>query len=289
MNERDFAGTVVIGTGGGGVMGRAVCTYLASEGADVVVNDADDERAAATVDAVVAAGGSASAHIGSVAEPGVAADLVASTMQRHGRIDVLVTAAGVSAAGAIDELDDDQLVAAVQNQLVGTLRITRAAIGQLAATGTGRVVHLTSSWGAFGWPGGSAAAAADGGIIAFSRSLAIEVAASGVRVNAVAALAERGVAESFFASKPMCDPSRYRADVIAAAVAALAHDRCDLVGEVLTAQAGRFARIVTTTAPGHFDLRADHREIERRWDWILTSEHGVAPRTAFDEMLMVEV
>lgn len=188
-------GRVVLVTGAGRGIGREIALAAAREGAAVVVNDlgaalsgaGQDEGPAQAVAAEIrAAGGQAAAHPGSVAIEADAAAMVALAVERFGRLDGVVNNAGNMIVRAFDEMEAAEFDAVVRVHLRGSFLVSRAAARVFAAQGGGTFVHMTSSAALIGNPGGAGYNAAKGGIVALSRSIAIDMAAKGVRSNCIA-------------------------------------------------------------------------------------------------------
>jgi NAD(P)-dependent dehydrogenase (short-subunit alcohol dehydrogenase family) len=160
-------GRVVLITGGAGGMGRAIRGVFESAG-DVVVT-ADLAGGDLTVD---------------VAEVGACDRMVADTLARHGRLDVLVTAAGVWVEGATADASEQEWDRTIDVNLKGTFFAIRAAIPALIST-MGCVVAISSDYGLVGGPGAAIYCASKFGVNGIVRSLALELAPHGVRVNSV--------------------------------------------------------------------------------------------------------
>lgn len=186
---------VVLITGAGRGIGREIALAAAQEGAAVVVNDLgaslagsgqDDGPAHAVVAEIEAAGGLAVAHTGSVADEGDAAAMIALALDRFGRLDGVVNNAGNMIVKAFGEMEAAEFDALIAVHLRGAFLVSRAAAPVFAAQGSGAFVHMTSSAALIGNPAGAGYNAAKGGIVALSRSIAIDMAGQGVRSNCVA-------------------------------------------------------------------------------------------------------
>lgn len=178
-----FAGKSVLVTGAAGGIGRATCRLFHGAGARVVLADLDGEgaqHAAAELDPSGAtAWGIAHDTTSSTDTDRVVAEVVA----RHGRIDCLVTGAGVFPTCPILEMDDEAWRKVMAVNLDGVFHASRAAIPHMEPGSS--MVHIASVAGHRGSPVHAHYAAAKGAVLSFSRSLATELAPLGIRVNAV--------------------------------------------------------------------------------------------------------
>ncbi|WP_394934848.1 SDR family NAD(P)-dependent oxidoreductase [uncultured Ilumatobacter sp.] len=286
---QDFAADVAVITGAGSGIGRATAEYIARRGAAIVVNDLDGDAAELTVNALASLGARAVAVVGSVADSAVADELIETAVAEFGHVDIVVNNAGGGQGGRLVDLTDEQIRADIESHLLGTIWVTRAALRVMGPADTGRIVNTASSAGAFGIPEVGGYAAAKAGIIGFTKATALEVAKSGVAINAIAPIASTRLAAGFFKRYSSLDQSRYRVESIPPVTAFLASRACPLNGELISIAAGRAARIFTGTASGHLDPHADHHDIAAHLDAIMSTEHPVIPRSAFDEFLLIEV
>jgi NAD(P)-dependent dehydrogenase (short-subunit alcohol dehydrogenase family) len=174
-------GKVAIVTGGGRGLGRAYADALAAAGASVVVNDVDGDAARATAAAI---GGVA--EVCAVGETPAADALVARAVAEFGRLDVMVTNAGVLRDKVLWKMTDEDFDLVVQTHLRGTFTCARAAAIQMRAQGEGgRIVVVGSPAGQFGNFGQTNYAAAKAGVVAFARTWAMELARVEITVNAI--------------------------------------------------------------------------------------------------------
>jgi 3-oxoacyl-[acyl-carrier protein] reductase len=180
-----FAGKTALVTGGGRGIGAATATRLASEGAAVAITDVDAEPAQETARAIEAEGGRALALACDVTQRAQVEDAVSRTVESFGRLDVLVTCAGVIRDNLIHKLSDDDWRTVLETHLTGTFLAVQAAQRHMVAQRAGRIV-LISSTSALGNRGQTNYSAAKAGIQGMAKTLAIELGPFNVHVNCVA-------------------------------------------------------------------------------------------------------
>ena len=179
-------GKVAVLTGAGRGLGRAYAEALAAAGAAVVVNDIDGDAAVSVADAILAAGGRATAVAAPVGDAEVADRLVATAVSAFGRLDVMVTNAGVLRDGVMWKMTDEMFDEVVRTHLRGTFTCARAAAVRFREQGEGgRIVVVGSPAGQHGNFGQTNYAAAKAGIVAFARTWSLELRKAGVTVNAI--------------------------------------------------------------------------------------------------------
>jgi 3-oxoacyl-[acyl-carrier protein] reductase len=189
-------GQVALVTGAGRGIGQAIAIKLASEGADVVVNDIDEAPAAQTVEAIRALGRKSDYWIGSVAQQGAAEALVAHCISSLGGVDIIVNNAGYILDGPIHRMSDEQWNAIIDVHLNAPFRVLRAAAPHFrqraeddAKQGLKRhrkVVNISSTSGVMGNPGQANYSSAKAGVIGLTKALSKEWAKYRVNVNCVA-------------------------------------------------------------------------------------------------------
>jgi 3-oxoacyl-[acyl-carrier protein] reductase len=176
-------GKVVLVTASAGTgIGFATAKRCQEEGATVVVSDRHEKRLAESAEAL---GGVLAVPCDVTAEDQVQA-LFAATIERHGRLDVLVNNAGLGGTAEVAEMTDEQWSSVLDVTLTGTFRATRAAFKHMYAQGFGAIVNNASVVGWRAQEGQAHYAAAKAGVMALTRCSALEAAHHGVRVNAVA-------------------------------------------------------------------------------------------------------
>jgi NAD(P)-dependent dehydrogenase (short-subunit alcohol dehydrogenase family) len=187
--EALLAGRVAVVTGGGGGIGRGIATRFATEGASVVVAEIDGERATDTVAEIEAAGGTAVAEVVDVCTPLGAAQAVERAVEAFGTIDVMVNNVGHygGARKPFHENTDAEWNDLYDVNLGHVLRCTRAALLHMLDRDTGGSIVNVSTIEAFrAIPTRAVYSAFKAAITGFTRSLAIEYARHGIRVNAIA-------------------------------------------------------------------------------------------------------
>ena len=177
---------VAIVTGGGQGIGRAVALDLAEAGINVVVADINLEAAEAAAAEAAAAGCSPLAFKLDVANSENVEALVEKVSEQYGRIDHLINNAGITKDGLMMRMSDDAWQAVIDVNLTGTYLCSKAVIRVMMKQREGRIVNISSVVGAMGNAGQTNYAASKAGVIGFTKSLAREVAARGITVNAVA-------------------------------------------------------------------------------------------------------
>lgn len=179
--ELGLTGSVVVVTGGGSGIGLACVAAFAGEGARVVALDRDAEAR----DRVEAAGGAELVHVDVTVE-GEVERAVAQTSERHGGVDVLVCSAGISGpfGRGIDEIDVDEWEEVMAVNVRGAFLAAKHCLPSLRAR-RGSIVLLASDSSFVAAPGMAAYCASKGALLMLTRSLAVDLAADGVRVNCV--------------------------------------------------------------------------------------------------------
>ncbi|MQY09448.1 SDR family NAD(P)-dependent oxidoreductase [Actinomadura macrotermitis] len=187
MNLKD---TVAIVTGAGKGLGRSYALALAGAGAAVVVNDVDDAAAERVVKEIAAQGGRAVAETGAVGTTAVAEALVTRAVQEFGRLDVLVTNAGILRDRVLWKMSDEDFDAVIGVHLKGTFTCVRAAVQRMREQGDGgRIIVVGSPAGQRGNFGQTNYSAAKAAIVGMVRTWAMECAKAGITVNAVVPVA----------------------------------------------------------------------------------------------------
>ncbi|MCD0443131.1 SDR family oxidoreductase [Glycomyces sp. A-F 0318] len=182
----DLSGKSAIVTGAGRGLGRAYALAMAAAGASVVVNDADAEAAAKVAAEAEAAGGRAVAAPGAVGSAATAEMLAETALESFGRLDGLVTNAGVLRDRILWKMSDEDFDAVVDVHLRGTFTCVRAAVRRMRSQGEGgRIIVVGSPAGQRGNVGQTNYSAAKAAIVGMARTWAAECARDRIAVNAV--------------------------------------------------------------------------------------------------------
>jgi 2-keto-3-deoxy-L-fuconate dehydrogenase len=179
-------GRTAIVTGAGSGIGRASAVLFAKEGAFVALVDRDRAGLQETLAEIEGFTGEASLHVGDVSEADFAKATVGDAMARRGRLDVLMAAAGFSCGGTVLTTDPADWDAVFRTNVGGTWLWSRAAVPEMQRQGSGSIITLASQLAIAGGRGNSAYIAAKGAIISLTRTMALDFATDGIRVNAIA-------------------------------------------------------------------------------------------------------
>lgn len=181
----ELSGRVAIVTGAGSGIGRACAERFAAAGARVTVNDVDAATAAATAERIVAAGGVAAPHAGDVSDSAYVDTLVADTVARFGRLDVMHNNAGYGLPGGVVDTDDAMLDEVLRVNLAAVLYGTRAALRVMIGQRAGAIVNTASNAGFGAARDRASYGAAKAAVINLTRSTAVENGRHGIRANAI--------------------------------------------------------------------------------------------------------
>jgi 2-keto-3-deoxy-L-fuconate dehydrogenase len=175
-------GRTAIITGAGSGIGRASAKLFAEEGARLALVDRD----AAGLEETRRLAGEATTHVGDVGDAAFAETVVGDVMTRHGRLDILMTAAGFSCGGTVLTTSPDDWDAVFRANVGGTWLWARAAVPHMQRQNSGSIITLASQLAIAGGKGNSAYIAAKGAIVSLTRTMAVDFAIDGIRINAIA-------------------------------------------------------------------------------------------------------
>ncbi|KAF1044214.1 SDR family NAD(P)-dependent oxidoreductase [Xylophilus sp.] len=251
--QNSLEGKVIVVTGAGGGVGKAVALLAAAQGARVVVNDLGvslggdkdaQSPAAAVVAEIEAAGGQAVASEDSVAQWDSARRIIEQAVSTFGRINAVVNSAGILRDAIFHKLEPADFESVLQVHLFGAYNTSRAAAAHFREQGSGALVHMTSTAGLIGSIGQANYAAAKLGIVGLSRSISLDMARFGVRSNCIAPHAFSRMIESVPGLSPE-EQERYlekrrqttRPDQIAPLAVLLCSDAAkDITGQIFGAR-----------------------------------------------------
>lgn len=180
-----LAGKVALVTGAGSGIGRASAQLFASEGAAVAVVDLREDAAQETAGKISADGGRAVAIGADVTDADAIAAAVARTAGELGRLDVVYNNAGIGSTGSVADAAEDDWDRCVAINAKGTFLTSRASVPHLEASGGGAIVNQGSVAALVGVANFAAYCAAKGAVVALTRSMAIDLAPRGIRVNVI--------------------------------------------------------------------------------------------------------
>lgn len=186
--KENLKNKVAIVTGGSGAIGRAICCRLATEGAIVYVCGMTESKISAVVKEIIELGGEACATILDVTNDRNIRETFKRILDKHGKIDILITSAGGSAREKSNIIPDQDIAVideVLNINLRGTMLCAREASKQMITQKSGKIIALSSTIGVGGKTGFSEYAAAKGGVILFVKSLAMELGKFGINVNCV--------------------------------------------------------------------------------------------------------
>jgi NAD(P)-dependent dehydrogenase (short-subunit alcohol dehydrogenase family) len=274
-------GRVAIVTGAGGGLGRAHALYLASQGAQVVVNDLAQEAADRVAAEIAATGGQAMAIAASVTDEAAVGAMVARVMEHWGRIDILVSNAGIlrDKSFAKMSLDDFRLV--VDVHLMGAAVCAKAVWEIMREQRHGRIVLTTSSSGLYGNFGQANYGAAKMALVGLMQTLAIEGEKYGVRVNCLAPTAATGMTEGVLSEESL---RRLDPGLVSPGLLALVHDDAP-TRAILCAGAGHFAIANVTLTEGRYvgGGPGAGEQVIRQWEGVTHRNGEIVPAYGFTQ------
>jgi len=299
----DFAGQAVIVTGAGRGLGRLYALELARRGAAVVVNDLGgsmrgdgcDPRVADDVVAEIRdAGGQAVASHDSVDTPAGGAAIVATAVERFGRLDAVISNAGIFNSIAFQDLSADDWRRMLSVHLDGAFYLSQPAYRVMKTQGYGRFVFVSSSGGMFGQPMEAHYAAAKAGLVGLSNVIAIEGAAHGILSNTVLPFGfSRMVTETVGDPKALEETGFLKLispELVVPIAVFLASQACAVTHHNYSACAGRYARVFVGLGAGWLagtDVTPVVEDMVAHLDEISATEPFAVPESIFEEVFGV--
>jgi NAD(P)-dependent dehydrogenase (short-subunit alcohol dehydrogenase family) len=299
----DFNDQVVIVTGAGRGLGRLYAMEFARLGGSVVVNDIGSTMHGEGTDASVAdqvveeierAGGVAVASHDSVADPEGGEAIVRTAVGRFGRLDAVVSNAGIFQTAEFDKLALDDWRRMLTVHLDGSFHLSQPAFRVMKSQGYGRFVFIASSAGLFGQPQSAHYAAAKAGIVGLANVIAIEGAAHGILANSVLPFgSSRMVTETVGGEQVVAESPFLRAldpKLVVPIVAFLASRACEFTHHNYSAGAGRYARVFIGLGKGWLaepgsEPTAD--DIAAHLAEVSATEPFIVPSSIVDEVVEI--
>lgn len=297
----DFGGHVVIVTGGGRGLGRLYALEFARRGASVVVNDlggsvigegSDHSVAAQVVEEIERAGGTAVASHASVADPDGGEAIVRTALDRFGRLDAVVSNAGIFQTMGFDQLTPADWRRMLTVHLDGGFYLSQPAFRVMKAQGYGRFVFISSSAGFFGQAEAAHYAAAKAGLLGLTNVLAIEGAPYGILANTVLPTGHsRMVTATVEGMDQIPEVSTFlkaiEPELVVPMVVFLASRSCNFTHHNYSACAGRYARAFVGLGEGWYaepgsGPTAD--DIEAHLAEISATQPHTVPESIYDEV-----
>jgi len=259
----DFTDQVAIVTGAGRGLGRLYAVELARRGASVVVNDlggtmhgqgADAGIADGVVDEILRAGGAAVASHDSVDSPEGAEAIVRAAIDHFGRLDAVVSNAGIFNSAPFEELSTSDWRRMLSVHLDGGFYLGQNAFRVMKSQGYGRFVFIASSAGMFGQPLEAHYSAAKAGLFGLTNTIAIEGAQHGILANTVLPFGYSRMVTDTVGDPEFLKQSGFfqaiQPELVVPIVIFLASRDCELSHQNYSAGAGRFARVFVGLAEG---------------------------------------
>jgi NAD(P)-dependent dehydrogenase (short-subunit alcohol dehydrogenase family) len=301
MSMVDFTGQVVVVTGAGRGLGRLFAIEIARRGGSVVVNDlggtmhgdgSDSAVADHVVDEIERAGGVAVASYESVAGPEGGEAIVRAAVDRFGRLDAVVSNAGVFTSVPFDELSHADWRRMLGVHLDGGFFLSQPAFRVMKSQGYGRFVFIASSAGLFGQPLEAHYAAAKAGLLGLTNVIAIEGAQHWILANTVLPFGYTRMVTGTVPDPKYLEESAFlraiRPELVVPIVVFLASRSCELSHHNYSACAGRFARVFVGLGEGWLPEPGSNPtadDVAAHLTDVSATEPFTVPMSIFDEVL----
>jgi NAD(P)-dependent dehydrogenase (short-subunit alcohol dehydrogenase family) len=299
----DFTGQVAIVTGAGRGLGRLYALDLARRGASVVVNDlggsmhgegSDATVADSVADEIESAGGVAVASHDSVDSPEGGAAIVQTAVETFGRLDAVISNAGIFSSIAFEELSADDWRRMLRVHLDGGFYLSQPAYRVMKKQAYGRFVFISSSAGMFGQPMEAHYAAAKAGLVGLTNVIAIEGSAHGIHANSVLPFGfSRMVTETVGDSKALEETGFNKViqpELVVPIVVYLASRDCEFSHHNYSACGGRFARVFVGLGHGWLakpDSEPTADDVAAHLSEVSATEPFTVPGSIFDEVFAI--
>ncbi len=290
MADLRFDGRVAVVTGAGQGLGRQHALGLAARGAKVVVNDlggavdgtgASSGPAAGVAEEIRKSGGTAVPNSYDVATPGGAEAIVAAAISEFGQVDIVINNAGILRDKSFMKMTAGEFDAVLAVHLRGSFLVTHAAWPHLRARAYGRVVMTSSPAGLFGSFGQANYASAKMGLIGLAKTLAVEGAKYGIKVNAIAPVAYTRMTADLF---PPELQASLGPEFVTPLVCYLAHEECTSTGQVYSVAGGRVARVFVAEGPGWVKKgELTPEDVREAWKQINAEQPQIVPADAGEQ------
>ena len=288
MSKLSYDGKVAVITGAGGGLGRQHALLLASRGAHVVVNDlggsvdGTGENASAAqkvVDEIRASGGEAVANHDSVSTPEGGEAIIQTAIDAYGRVDIVINNAGILRDKTFHNMTPEFVDPVIDVHLKGAFNVTKPAWIRMREQNYGRIVSTSSAAGIFGNFGQANYGAAKMGLVGLSRVLAAEGAKHNIKANVIAPLALTRMTENLMGAIG----EKLAPELVSPIVAWLAHEDCDVTGEIYSVGGGRVARVFSGETVGFTKPGISLEDIRDNWATIRDTDGYSIPATLPEE------
>ena len=292
MSDIRFDGRVALITGAGGGLGRTYAIEIAKRGGKVVVNDLGGKTdgtggghsmADTVVKEITEAGGEAIANYDSVSTPEGGEAMVKATIERFGKVDIVINNAGILRDKTFAKLAPEDLEIVLDVHLKGAFFVTQPAFRNMKENGYGRILFTASGAGVFGNFGQTNYGAAKMGLVGLSNVLAQEGLKSNIKCNVITPIARTRLTEQLLG--PMAD--KLSPECVTPLSIYLVSEQSNITHEIFDVGGGRYARVFIGMTPGWAKgpgVPASVEEIAANIETIRNPEGYVIPDSIAGEM-----